>query len=66
MNNADIEAARRLIAQFEGTALGRHNSGQGIARIIDFQGQPESPSVGQVWFEGRVLMIWDGKKWVKP
>lgn len=28
MNHSDIAAARRLIAQFEGNALGRHNSSQ--------------------------------------
>lgn len=37
MNTADIEAARRLIEQFEGRAAGRHNSSSARLSICPSQ-----------------------------
>lgn len=42
MNNADISAARRLIAQFEGRALGRHNSNE-WQRPDEFRKSTDAP-----------------------
>jgi hypothetical protein len=43
MNAKDIEAARRLIAQFEGRVTGRHNSGQFRPNVRHQISQLESP-----------------------